>query len=512
MPPIKQNFGNADHCATYKHLITTPDHCLSAAVVDENEPPDTSRTPPKSLYRIKKTSILGTLAILLYAAIAIATLLWSLGGDPISSGRGRHVLRTSAALKIDQFYSGIALAALLTPGAMLIRHLSDDFGRLHLFALAARGPVRVGDFDRMMDFGPLALWTLWRYSKSTAGYQGLLMLTGALLVPVGSLIVTTGSYAPKTAGLAVVGMPVAFQAPEGLPAWMGNLSAAMGYDGTEPFVPSYDENDVFLEMVIASMRGSIIDQTGMVRDVSAELGPISTANITFQTGVQYNGIVTLEWDGGCVNAENEISYTFGYAQDGSKYVNFTFPDGTKNGTMDMREIALPASFLWSNATAKTAIGIPIGGTTYLATESMLESSMLIAPPSQSEDTDMVYDNGTWISRVKCTPKLSWQVSSCIFDGHIMTNCTKTDDNSVPPLDTVGLDSLGGYLTAVFWSMFARKLDIPLGRALLSSFTCPSKRYMNGAFEQKIRTQSEGLQTTGGVRHVRTGRTRIVQDG
>ncbi|KAF2178935.1 hypothetical protein K469DRAFT_717705 [Zopfia rhizophila CBS 207.26] len=294
-------------------------------------------------------------------------------------------------------------------------------------------------------------------------------------------MVTTGLYAPRTAGLAVVGIPVAFEGPQGLPAsWMGNLSASMGYDGTEPFVPGYDENDVFLEMVKTSTRGSIIDQTGIVRDISAELGPISTGNITFQTGVQYNGIVTFKWDAGCENANDEILYSFGYSQDGYKYVNFTFPDGAKNSTMNMWGGVMPVCFLWSNATAKNARGFPIGGTTYLAMESMTGSSMLTTLPSQSENPDVVYNNGTRISRVKCTPKLSWQVSLCVFDGRIMINCTKTDGNSVPALDTVGLDALEGYLTAILWSM-ARETDIALGRALLSTTVSPGKYQWDGLF-------------------------------
>ncbi|KAF1996139.1 hypothetical protein P154DRAFT_566303 [Amniculicola lignicola CBS 123094] len=479
MAPKNRHTGDGDRSTIYQHLIPSPDHRFSAD--DEGDLPNAPQTVPKSLYRIKKTSLLGTFAVLLYAAIATAVLVWSLGGDPLPSGGDQRVLRTSAALKVNQFYSGTAIAAVFTPGAILIRHLSHDFGRMHLFALAARGPVRVGDLDQMMDIGPLSLKTLWRYSKWTAGYQGLLMLTGALLVPVGSLMVTTGLYAPKTAGLAVVGMPVAFEGPQGMPAaWMGNLSASMGYDGTEPFVPNYDENDIFLEMVKTSTRGSIIDQTGIVQEVEAELGPISTGNITFQTGVQYNGIVTFKWDAGCENANDEISYTFGYTQGGSKYVNFTFPDGTKNSTMYMWGGIMPIGFLWSNATTKNARGFPIGGTTYLAIQSMLGDSMLTSLPSQFENPDMVFNNGTWISRVKCTPKLSWQVSSCNFDGRIMINCTKTDGNSAPALDTVGLNALEGYLTTILWSI-TLEADIPLGRALLSSSVSPSKHQMDVIF-------------------------------
>jgi hypothetical protein len=485
MPPKDETDVDLDKSSTvYQHLVpsSSQDFTFSNDAVDK--PPEML---PESLFRIKKTSLFGTFIALLYSAAAIVTLIWSYSGAAIPDGKRRRVFRTPSNLKVDQFYSSTAIAALLTPAAIVLRLLSNDFGRMHPFALSARTPVRMGDLDRMMDFGAWSLGTLSRYSKWIAIYQGLLMATGALLVPLGSLTVTTGLYAPKTHGHGVVGMPIAFEGPPGLPpAWVGNMSATMGYQAgktyEKPFVPSYDDGDVFLSMVNDAAQGAVIGQTGFssIKTQSAELGPISTGNISFKTGVQYNGIVTFEWDAGCVSAANDISYTIGYANSGNKYVNVTWPDGTMNSTADLA-IALPKSLTWNNGTTKSSAGIPVGGTTFFATESMLGDYMVAALPKASNDSsEVVYDNGTWISRTKCTPRLSWQISSCVFDGHIMTNCTKDDESSMPVLDTVGLDNLEGYVTATVWTM-AHSTGVPLMRAILSLSTTPGQEQVGWLF-------------------------------
>jgi len=131
---------------------------------------------------------------------------WISTGPVFPSTPNLRVLRTGG-LYVNQFYSGLFLSAILTPAAVVIRQVSDSFAQIHPFALAASIPIKSTDLDRLIDPGVLDLQYLWKYFKWTATLQSILMLAGMLLVPLGTLPVTTGTYIPQTNRRAVVGMP-----------------------------------------------------------------------------------------------------------------------------------------------------------------------------------------------------------------------------------------------------------------------------------------------------------------
>jgi hypothetical protein len=77
--------------------------------------------------------------ISIYTITVLAVIVWMTSG-PALSGGGR-VLKTGT-LYVDQFYSGLALSALLAPAAIIIRTMSHDLGLIHPFSIAYRKPVR----------------------------------------------------------------------------------------------------------------------------------------------------------------------------------------------------------------------------------------------------------------------------------------------------------------------------------------------------------------------------------
>ncbi|OCK89591.1 uncharacterized protein K441DRAFT_708216 [Cenococcum geophilum 1.58] len=394
-----------------------------------------------------------------------STIVWSCRGPTLPGYK--RVFRTGN-LRVDQFYSGTALSALLAPAAMLLRKLSNDFMSLHPFAIAARRPVRIGDLDRMMDAqgGPFVVAALTKYSAWNGIMQTVLMCAGWMLVPIGTLMLTTGSYAPQTPGSSVVGLPT-------MAGGVNVLSSSMAY------------SDTFLTLVGSAFKGSLISQSGTFNPSSGTLGPISTANISFETGVRYEGLITYQWAANCEPARGDISYT--KLPDNST-VLFTFPDGSvqPDDTLGNSEVFGLNIFFWSNATNGAVSGIPMGGTTFFALNSDKQANNAI-PVTATADNGLDFIDGEWISRIKCTPSLDWQISTCIFNGSAMQNCISTPNANTTSLDLIGLDALNSYMTAVPW-FFWNSYDLAIAEPLVALYNALSvTQYENilGAVAQSI---------------------------
>ncbi|ORY18319.1 hypothetical protein BCR34DRAFT_473471 [Clohesyomyces aquaticus] len=410
----------------------------------------------KELFRFSACLFWCILAVALYTVATLFILIWACKGPELPNHQ--RVFRTGH-LKVNQFYSGIALSAILTPAAILARKLSYDFMSLHPFAIAARRPVRVGDLDRMIDFhgGPFAVAALSQYSAWNGIMQTILLGAGMLLVPIGTLMITTGSYTPPTPGYAVVGMPT-------FSGGINTLSKAMAYAGDGPHIADYGLPDQFLAMIQKKFQGDMMSQTGFVASGSANtrtLGPTTTANLTYEPGVQYKGIVTFRYNPNCSPARKEISYY----RANTSVTYFTFPNGTvlPDDTAENGPVPGLNIFFWSNASEYTKSGIPLGGTSFFALNSDTQANGAIAiRPTPENGLDL--DGDTWISRVKCTPTLKWQVSNCIFNETVFQNCTEAPNTNTTALDVVGLEALEGYMTAVPWAMY-NSFDLFTGMTL-----------------------------------------------
>jgi hypothetical protein len=374
---------------------------------------------------------------------AFIALTWALCGPAVPGQR--RVLRTGNT-PVNQFYAGLALSAILAPAAMFLRLASAEISSLHPFALAARKAVRISDLDLIMDPGVFAIRAMLRYSMWFSLVQALLLVCGFLLVPVGTLILTVDNYAPQSLGQAVVGIP----AIRGNPL---TLSTSMG--GTiGPIAGKFGSDDQFFPVVTALMRGIATTLPASVDATPGILGPTSTLNITFQPNVRHHGVITYHWSGNCMPADDEISMDW----DGeSENITFTFPDGTQNSTSSSM---ITSSLLWSNATQWTDSGIPLDGYAYGVE---VGPDQFVGPPLGRGDVNymqgrdgLLHKGGAWITRAKCKPSFSWQVSSCTWTGSIMDDCVSAPGTNTTELDTKGLDALSGYMIAVFWGQYVKR--------------------------------------------------------
>jgi len=372
-----------------------------------------------------------------YTISLLCVLIWISTGPIFPSTPSSRVLRTGG-LHVNQFYSGLFLSAILTPAAVVIRQVSDSFAQIHPFSLAASTPIKSTDLDRLVDPGVLDLQYLWKYSKRTATLQSLLMLVGMLLVPLGTLTVTTGTYVPQTNGRAVVGMPT--YDPD---------HQIMVLDIMDTFQENIDLNQ-FATTVANVVKGDIVTQNGILSSTPAILGPVASTNISFENGVQYQGVVAYTWEAGCETAESDI----GFEWDGGLSANFTFPNGKKDNVA----IYEPRMALWSNATqsagamfnmdggSSSTVSIPYAGTLFFAVG--IDQSEVASVPENKAGLSLV--NSTCVSRIKCTPSLTWDIYSCIWNETSMQNCERTPGKNVTELDIEGLNYLTGQMTAVTW--------------------------------------------------------------
>jgi hypothetical protein len=288
---------------------------------------------------------------------------------------GHRVLRTGT-LKVDQFYSGLALSLLLAPAAIIVRRTAHDLALLQPFKVSSRKPVSLADMDLLMDPGILAMVTLSKYSVISGAVLALLLFAGAFLVPIGTLLITTSDYAAPSISKAVIGIPSIYSG-------MMDLQIAMKITYSTPY-PAMDDLDIILMNTASLFKGELIRQTGVLSNTTDLLGPISTSNITLQEGVTYAGIVTYRLAPGS-EYTTEISYT--ETEDEYQWlVNFTFPDGSVQGD----DVLGGAMFMWNdsntwvnNTSTNTQINIgatPIGGTTYFAVAGTTGKSTPISDP------------------------------------------------------------------------------------------------------------------------------------
>jgi hypothetical protein len=84
---------------------------------------------------------------------------------------------------------------------------------------------------------------------------------------------------------------------------------------------------------------------------------------------------------------------------------------------------------------------------------VLSAAMSATKQMPTDMTGIEVKNGVWISRVKCTPSLQWEVSSCTWGGKAMGNCVATPNQNTTILDTLGLDSLAWYMTGTPRSLY-----------------------------------------------------------
>lgn len=120
----------------------------------------------------------------------------------------------------------------------------------------------------MANPGWLSVPATFRLSKSRGLVQVILMLIGTLLVPLGTLTVTTGPYIPQTRGKIVLPIPTK----------IGNvfpLHQAMDENATHlvHFRPSLDDQHSILELASIGLYAAVISLTDQIPNVPSVVGP-----------------------------------------------------------------------------------------------------------------------------------------------------------------------------------------------------------------------------------------------
>jgi hypothetical protein len=397
-------------------------------------------------------------AMVAYNVSAYGALAWAVYGHAIPGQR--RVLPTGHT-PVNQFYAGIALSAILAPASVLLRLISAELSALHPFAVAARSAISIRDLDLIMDPGPLAIRTMLNYSKWFAAVQFTIMLSGILLVPVGTLILTVADYAPQPLRYAVVGLP-ALQ--EGKEFALGTAMGGADISDLDRFGPT----DLFLPALTAVFVGILTSLPTSLIATPGHLGPTASLNITFEQEVRYNGIVTYDWSGGCMPADDEIELI---ANQTAGEMTFIFPDQTQNTT---NYLSQASRFMWSNGTRYTNSRIPLNGWTYVVQvgpESFTQPPIGRSTVDYTDGKDgLLLRDGAWITRVKCHPSLTWEVSSCVWNGTIMQDCISTPGQNTTKLDTAGLDMLPEYMVAIGWAMYQAQLQTWIHPYQVSAYT------------------------------------------
>jgi hypothetical protein len=117
-------------------------------------------------------------------------------------------------------------------------------------------------------------------------------------------------------------------------------------------------------------------------------------------------------------------------------------------------------FLWSTANTSSKDILRRGSTNYLAIASLHNTTLSEEYDkqivNQTNVNGLMLDNEVWIARTWCRPTLRWSISTCTWDGSFMRNCTneKTTGHNASSLDTVGLDALTEYMSAVLWKHYS----------------------------------------------------------
>ncbi|KAJ4011151.1 hypothetical protein NW752_007313 [Fusarium irregulare] len=436
----------------------------------ENQPIlDSQPKDNKRLYKLDSWLRAYVIILGLYLAGAIFCVAWSYTGAVLDTDASkRRVFRTSPSFPVDQLYSAIALSALLTPAGLFVQFVVWDFRRQHLFALTAQRPVAVKDLDDIAEsLTLLTLPTVIKYSWWYGVMHTALILTRTLLVPVGTLILTTGPYTHWRDGMGVVGLPEAAKTN------VSSLSAAMGGSSDFNFHPSLSKNDTFLSQTVFTFVGSLVSQNALANVDSGILGPVPTHNLTFATNTTYQGLVFFNWTANC-EAATEVNYT-SYKDDGNTVYNFTLPDKSVE-SIELLSQGSQRIRLWSNATQHGEYKIPTSGTTYfLSATKAIPNINETALRNRGDDDSLVQTtSGDWISRTKCTPSLQWLVGSCTFNGTVMTQCVEMPNSNRTALDTDALNALSMYMSAIPWYIIRNRIGI-VDDTLDTLYTIPTSK-------------------------------------
>lgn len=336
--------------------------------------------PGKTLFQLAGSVRWYILGLVLYGVASIALAVY-IATCPSPGDPDVRVLPTGTLI-VDQFYAGLLFSCVLTPAAIIIRKVSTEIALLHPFAISSRKPAKLKELDLMLDPGVWSMLHLFKYDCIAALVQAVLIISGAALVPIGALLIFTGTFASSFQSTVYVGMPT----KHGNSMTM-NIEAELTPQSFSKVVSGAEEvSDFFLDYGIDMFAGNILRQSGVLISIPDRLGPSSTTNLTYKDGVEYNGIVTFGWSSGCAYT-NAITFTESTSSDAWMF-NITFP----NGKEFIGEDSWKPQTLMTNTTNDNGTV-----TTYYATIGVNSTTSNFN--AASEEGAITTQGGAWISRV-----------------------------------------------------------------------------------------------------------------
>jgi hypothetical protein len=141
--------------------------------------------------------------------------------------------------------------------------------KIHPFMIARGNPIKLADLDKLCEEGILGTATTGSYSLEKGVIQGFLQLSGAILVPIATLILTTGIFITSSPGTSVVGVPTK-KAQWGQIPLSITMSTPAGYE-LNP--------DSFPAAVADLYVGNLLSSAAMLASYDDVLSNTPTANL-----------------------------------------------------------------------------------------------------------------------------------------------------------------------------------------------------------------------------------------
>jgi hypothetical protein len=349
---------------------------------------------------------------------------------------------------VNPLYSLLAMLAISAPAAIVFRRISVEFGLLQPFIAASRKPVTLRELEKMTRPGLSSAFVLWRYAPLAAVLQVALLVSSAFVVPLGALMVHTGTWTTRGWNNAQIGAPTS--------TWLsGELQS--------------------LPLPLIRWPAGVIDQTEMVflgaalsrsklsHPMPGRIFPLLQQEDAYIDGAEYRDLLSFTWSANCKYA-NALGLTRCDRTEPDQCVAYEQGHGIPSENM------LPIiSYRYHEF--MTVLFDPCNRTTYFATRGWSRN----LAQDENMDPDRVImreESGSekWYSRVACDPKLEWHISKCTWNAAVHDFVDCEDEESRPKNERINmtglemLDELLAVLPLDFFHNAENNLDV-LARAL-----------------------------------------------
>jgi len=281
--------------------------------------------------------------ISVYAVLMVGFLVWTCSGPVLS---GFHQLLPTGNARVDQFYSVLVLSGVFTPLAILFRNTAARMSETRPFMVTRKKAVTIVDLDRMSEGGINGARAMFPYSNSSGMVQAVLLISGSILVPCATLIISTRTTA--TFGTSVIGL----------------RSAGNGHMSSDIVMDDYSLNQsTFQAEVVDLYTGQLLASAGLLPSFETNLlNNTLIRNLSLISSTWYSGLLTYRWNAWCEPAP-EIKCSVEFDYNGS-VATFVSPNGRASPPIAFYELVSA----WSDSLDNNGTIVLPNITTYDALE------------------------------------------------------------------------------------------------------------------------------------------------